>query len=136
MTSQNDVFTVGAGYLDVKAALANTDVAAGTALSPIAVFDSAAGSAYLLGDSGAIWGGTATWNMSAVWGSSAVWGGRTLTGRTTIWGTAAVWGNAAVWGGGSSYGFSAVWGSSAVWGGVRARDAVIDALNVEIDGEN
>jgi serine protease AprX len=34
--SQYDIFTVGAGYVDLEAALANTDPADGTAMSPIA----------------------------------------------------------------------------------------------------
>ena len=38
-TDQYDVFTVGAGYVDVEAALNNTDVARGTAMSPIATFN-------------------------------------------------------------------------------------------------
>jgi len=37
--SQDDVFTIGAGYLDVEAALRNTDLVNGGAPSPIAVFD-------------------------------------------------------------------------------------------------
>ena len=36
-TDQDDVFTVGAGYVDVDAALTSTDVASGTAMSPTAV---------------------------------------------------------------------------------------------------
>src|ERR1700688_3611007 len=38
-TDQYDVFTVGAGYLDLEAALISTDVARGTAMSPIATFN-------------------------------------------------------------------------------------------------
>ena len=35
-TSQYDIFTVGAGYLDVWGALNNSDLAAGSAISPTA----------------------------------------------------------------------------------------------------
>ncbi len=38
-TDQDDVFTVGAGYVDLEAALISTDVAKGTAMSPIATFN-------------------------------------------------------------------------------------------------
>ena len=38
--NEYDLFTYGAGYLDVDAALTNTDVATGVALSPTAVFNS------------------------------------------------------------------------------------------------
>ncbi len=39
-TSTYDIFTIGAGYLDVWAALNNTDVATGSAVSPTAIYDS------------------------------------------------------------------------------------------------
>jgi chitodextrinase len=41
--SQYDIFTVGAGYLDVWAALNSTDTAQGTAVSPQASFNSKTG---------------------------------------------------------------------------------------------
>src|SRR5216684_6407718 len=40
---QYDIFTIGAGYLDVQAALMNTDVASGTAHSPKAVYNTTIG---------------------------------------------------------------------------------------------
>ena len=39
-TDEYDIFTIGAGYLNVPAALGNTDVFTGSALSPTAVFNS------------------------------------------------------------------------------------------------
>ena len=49
-TSQYDIFTVGAGYLDIQAALANTDLApatSGSALSPAVARDSS-GNVYMV----------------------------------------------------------------------------------------
>jgi serine protease AprX len=46
-TDQYDVFTVGAGYIDVEAAITSTDVAKGTAMSPVASYDSTTGNVYL-----------------------------------------------------------------------------------------
>ena len=43
-TSYYDIFTVGAGYLDIGAALNNNELAVGTAPSPVAVLNSATGS--------------------------------------------------------------------------------------------
>jgi len=51
-SSQYDIFTVGAGYLDIPAALASNDLAAGSAQSPTAAYDSATGSVYLVGGRG------------------------------------------------------------------------------------
>jgi serine protease AprX len=48
-TSQYDIFTVGAGYLDIPAALASNDLATGSAQSPVAAYDSATGKVYLGG---------------------------------------------------------------------------------------
>ena len=46
-TSYYDVFTIGAGYLDVAALLANHDVVSGTAMSPLAFYNAADGKVYL-----------------------------------------------------------------------------------------
>src|SRR6266568_2501024 len=62
--SEYDIFTVGAGYLDIGAALANSDVATGNALSPTAVYDSTQNSVYLVNAAGS------TWDSSVVWGTS------------------------------------------------------------------
>ena len=70
-TDQYDVFTVGAGYVDVEAALTSTDVAKGTAMSPVATYNrSTNGSVYLTRQFTAVWNTSATWSNSAVWGSS------------------------------------------------------------------
>src|SRR6202158_2455310 len=42
-SNQYDIFTYGAGYLDIDAALNNTDLATGVALSPTAVYDPISG---------------------------------------------------------------------------------------------
>ena len=47
-TDQYDVFTIGAGYVDVQAALSSADVAKGTAMSPIATFNSNTNEVYLV----------------------------------------------------------------------------------------
>src|SRR5207302_6748501 len=121
-TSQNDVFTIGAGYLDIPAALANTDVANGTALSPKVAYDSATGIAYLVGDTSAMWGSSAVWGTSAVWGSSAVWGTSAMWGSTTVLGNSAMWGS------------SAVWGTSAMWG--SGSPVISEAITIAVNGEN
>ena len=49
-TSQYDIFTIGAGYLDVAAAVSSTDLApntAGSAASPTAYYDSNSGNVYV-----------------------------------------------------------------------------------------
>ena len=102
---QYDIFTVGAGYLDISSALANHDAVNGTSLSPIAVRN-------LLGTVSLQADGSAIWSNSVIWGSSVVWGNAVLTGSSVIWGSSVVWGNNVLEAAASSGGSSVVWGSS------------------------
>ena len=47
-SDQYDVFSYGAGYLDVWAALNNSDTSAGSATSPTAVYDAASNNVYVV----------------------------------------------------------------------------------------
>jgi serine protease AprX len=113
-TSQYDIFTVGAGYLDVWAALNSTDLlpAGTTAMSPTAVYDSNTQNAYVQNTAAQDSGSTAVWGATAAWGSRSVWG-NAVFGYSP---DSMVWGSSAVWGSRSSGGFQCIWGESAVWG--------------------
>jgi len=75
---------VGAGYLDVAAALSNIDLAPVTAgerhVSHCSLqFNSTVGPVYLVNGSSVVWGtsviwGTNTAGQSVLWGSSVCWG--------------------------------------------------------------
>jgi serine protease AprX len=135
--SQYDIFTIGAGYLDVWGALNSTDsVPAGsTAASPVAVFDSSTSMATIVNANTAVWGTHAVWGTTDVWGTHAVWGTSVFVdGQAALWGTSAVWGSTAVWGTGGTQGNTAVWGTHAVWG-TSTGDAM-DAMNLLVNGEN
>src|SRR6185437_5672142 len=108
--SQYDVFTIGAGYLDVNAALHNTDVATGGAPSPTAVYNPTTQQASLLNGTSITWGTNITWGSSLVWGNSIVWGSNALLSDSIIWGNSIVWGESGV------SGNSIIWGSSITWG--------------------
>ena len=110
-TSQYDIFTIGAGYLDIQAALANTDVAHGTALSPTATYDASTGNVYLVTDPSSVWAGQSVSGTQPVWGTESVWGTSVFVN-----GTQALWGNQAVWGNSSTSGFKPVWSNQSVWG--------------------
>ena len=134
-TSYYDVFTVGAGYMDVAAALASTDMApaaTASALSPTAVYDPNTGNVSIVNGSSVVWGTSVVWGSSVVWGNSVVWG-TNVSGSSVVWGTSVVWGSSVM------SGFSVVWGSSVdsatsvVWGS-SALDSV-DASSIDIDGE-
>jgi serine protease AprX len=127
-TSQYDIMTIGAGYLDLASALANHDVATGTALSPTARFDASSGNVYLVYDPSSTWddsdatSGSSVGGTKAVWGTQAVWGTDTVAADKAVWGTQAVWGTSsvegfkAVWGTDTDSADKAVWGTQAIWG--------------------
>jgi serine protease AprX len=105
--SENDIFTIGAGYLDVPAALASTDAATASAASPAAapngngsltlvLSNNSLGSATVIWGSNAIWGTTVIWGSNAIWGTTVIWGSSAVMGTTVIWGSSAIWGTSAV----------------------------------------
>jgi serine protease AprX len=127
--SQSDIFTVGAGYLDIQAALANTDLApatAGSALSPTATKD-ASGNIVLLNGSSVIWGGSVMWGTSVVWGTSVLWGSN-VQGQSVLWGSGVCWGSSTM------QGYSVLWGSGVVWG--NSSTPAGEATGILINGEN
>ncbi|HEX4603270.1 MAG TPA: S8 family peptidase [Candidatus Angelobacter sp.] len=122
-TSQYDIFTVGAGYVDLSAALASTELTTGTAMSPTAVYDPNSRTVYLTSDPSSVWGTKQAWSGPAVWGgsqfaggSSIMWGANTTGGSSIMWGATDLWGSSIMWGAGTSSGFSAIWSNSIMWG--------------------
>jgi serine protease AprX len=104
-----DAFTIGAGYLDVLAALndvkSGTVVPAGTAMSPVATYDPQTGNTTLVTDQTALWGATVLWGASNVYGANAF-----VSGDTVLWGATALWGAS------DPNGFTALWGATVLWG--------------------
>jgi len=105
-TSYYDVFAVGAGYLDVWAALNSNATPNGSAASPIASYNPSSGSVTLsnLGGQSVIWGTNLIWGTNVIWGTSAVSGSNVIWGTNLIWGTSAA-GN-----------LSVIWGTNLIWG--------------------
>ena len=109
---QSDIFTIGAGYLDVGAALANSDLVTAPALSPVASFDPSTGLVTIARNLSSTWGNSVAWGDSVVWGTAAFTG--TSNGFSVVWGDSVVWGNA------MSGGFSVVWGDSINFAAMQA----------------
>src|SRR5260221_14130423 len=120
-TSQYDIFTVGAGYVDLGAALASSELSSGTAMSPTAVYDSNTGNVRLTSDSSSIWGASQTWSGPAVWGStqftgsSIMWGATTSGGSSILWGAYGLWGCSSIAGGSPPLGVSKIWSNKIIW---------------------
>jgi serine protease AprX len=122
-TSQYDIFTVGAGYVDLAAALASTELSSGTAKSPTAVYNSNTGNVTLTSDASAVWGSSQAWSGPAVWGSTQfvggsaiMWGSNSTSGSAIMWGSSGLWGNAIMWGSSNASGFSTIWSDAIMWG--------------------
>jgi serine protease AprX len=103
--STYDVFTVGAGYLDVWAALSSSDVAAGSALSPRAVYNASTGNTDVVIDPGSVWTDAVIWGTAVVWGTNVI-----MNDTAVVWGTAVIWGTA------NTGSFAVIWGSAVIWG--------------------
>jgi serine protease AprX len=125
---QADVFTVGAGYLDIQCALQNTDLApaaVGSALSPLAVRDSHGNISLVINGSSMIGSTSILWGSSYdMWGSSILWGSDWEQGESILWGsTTPLTGSSILWGS-SGAGDGTLWGTSetqvdganALWG--------------------
>jgi serine protease AprX len=115
-----DLFSVGAGMLNVQSAIANNDQApatVGSALSPTVVFNPLTHAVSL------VQGNSTVASTSVVWGSSVVWGTSVVWGSSIVNGTSVVWGASLPWNDNTLSAFSVVWGastgmtpSSVVWG--------------------
>ncbi len=134
-TVQSDVFTVGAGYLNLQAALSDTDLAPGVAKSPTAYYNPGSGDACFRPDSTTPWGnpisqaGVSTAGSVEIWSATNVWGENVFLlnsasrggNSMTISPDNAMWGGNAVTIGPDN----AMWGGNAVtidpdnamWGG-------------------
>jgi serine protease AprX len=108
--NEYDLFTYGAGYLDIDAALGDSNLASGLAFSPTAVQNSN-GSVTVSNTSldSNFTGSSVVWGSgsSTLWATSVVWGSNVLSSTSVVWGATSV-----VWGSASVTGNSVVWGST------------------------
>ena len=121
--SQYDAFTIGAGYLDIQAALGDSSPVNGGAASPTVVFNAVTKTATLVNGLSVVWGQSMVWGQSAVFANSVVWG------QLEVDASSMVWGNSVVWGQVGTDACSMVWGQSVVWGQLS------DELNALSDGD-
>ncbi len=129
-TDYYDIFTVGAGYVDLAAALSkiNSVPTGATAISPTAVYDPSTGNVTLSYDPSSIWGNRSIWGFQSIWGAQSLWGASVLAGDKCIWGFQSIWGAASladersfwgaqsIWGADSIWAFESLWGAQSIWG--------------------
>jgi len=120
-TDYYDIFTVGAGYVNIASAVANNDVAGASAMSPKVVYNSKTGQVSLVNGTGVVWG------SGVVWGDTVVW-----STNVFVNGSAVLWGNSVCWGDSTTAGFGVVWGNGVVWGDAKSlNESVAQAIMVK-----
>jgi len=134
-----DVFTVGAGYVDLSAALADSETVYGNAMSPTAVLNNATGNVYLVRNPLSTWGITNSWTPAAVYGPSVFLSG----GTSVMWGATGPGGTSVMWGATNDGGTSVMWGAtndagtSVMWGATNdGGTSVMWGASGPPDGEN
>jgi serine protease AprX len=99
--NQSDIFTIGAGYLNIAAALMNNDLVTLPALSPAVVRDPATRKFGIARNFSVLWGDSMLWGDSALFGNIvfsrlAV----NATDDSVLWGDTVIWGqdDSVLWG--------------------------------------
>jgi len=104
----SDIFTVGAGHLNLNAALVNNDLATLPALSPpLAVWDPTSHHVVIKRDITQTWGNPLAFEDSVVWGGS-LFAGKLPNGLSIIFGPD----DSVVWGDTTTAGFTVLWGTT------------------------
>jgi serine protease AprX len=98
-----DMFTVGAGMLDLQAALQNTQLPTGPALSPRVTFNTTNKTVSVVKENNVLWGDV-NFGLNVVWGDNVLWGDNV------------VWGDNVIWGDSTATGFNVLWGDTSPWG--------------------
>jgi serine protease AprX len=138
--SDYDVFTIGAGYLDIQAALSDTNkvpAVVGNAASPIATQDSTTGAVTLTTAQGSIWDANTTaamWGQNGVSAEGIIWGSLNGGSNGALAGEGIIWGSlnseGIIWG--SLNGEGIIWGSlqseGIIWGSVKGATNLVGAL--------
>lgn len=121
---KHDLFSVGAGMLDISAAFFNTEKPTASAASPQAYYDAAAKKVKVRWNStgalNVVWGETGAFASNVVWGEN-------VSGSNVVWGENVVWGTSTI------TGFNVVWGESSPWS--SGATGVSQSLAILVNGE-
>ena len=119
--------------LGAAMALVNQVPSGGTAMSPVANFDSVTGDVTLsfgwssVFASKALWGTNTLSSTKALWGTNSIWSSSVLSADKALWGTKAIWGTA------GDAATKALWGTDSLSSTSTATSA--ESTTVNINGE-
>jgi len=117
-SSQYDLFTIGAGYLDVMAALNDTSSSVGPASSPLATFNASNKMVRVVADPASAWMQSQNGGLPLVWGTSVFTSGSDSASGFSL--SSVGWGDSVAWA--DCYYWSVAWGDaftsfdSVAWG--------------------
>jgi serine protease AprX len=114
-TSYYDAFTIGAGYLDTAAALANDEEAFLSSVSPSSAYNPASQTGFLVLPLTSNWMWDPQWSAKAVWGNTALSNGGAIWNASDVWGSSSTWGSSIAWGTSGPGGTSIAWGTGGPW---------------------
>jgi serine protease AprX len=100
-SNQSDIFTVGAGYLNIAAALMNHDLATLPALSPTAIRNPITKKVTIRRNMATCWGNLSVWGDAQVFGNIVFSiAGVTAMDDSVLWGDSVIWGlmDSVLWG--------------------------------------
>ena len=101
-TVYKDIFTVGAGYMDIQAAINDKKMVYSSAQSPTAFYNGTTKEVTLVGGANVVWGDSTT-PFNVVWGANVIAGTNVVWGDSVVWGNANLKANSVVWGDKSVY---------------------------------
>jgi serine protease AprX len=130
-TEYYDLFSVGAGLLNMQTAVSNTNLASstvGAAMSPSVEYNPSTGTVTLVEGNSSVASTSVVWGSSVVWGTSVVWGAN-VSGSSVVWGASEL-----PWNDNALSAFSVVWGSS-TGTGTQAASVVWGASTAGENGE-
>lgn len=130
-----DVFTIGAGYLDLQAALnsASQVPVSGNSISPTATYNPTSGTVSLMYDPNSVWVNQSVWPNQGQWGASSVWSSSVLAGNQAI-----LEGAQGQWGASGTSAASSIFASQGQWGASSSSSESFrdGAESVLVTGEN
>jgi hypothetical protein len=109
-TSFYDIFTIGAGYVDAAAALADYEGTFLSSVSPGVTYNPSSQKGSLALPV------TSNWKWSFEWSPTAVWGNVVLPNGSTIWNSSYAWSSSNNWGTSIAWGTGGPGDSSIAWG--------------------
>lgn len=111
-TSYYDIFTIGAGYIDVASVLADYEEASMSSASPSASYNSYAQQGSLVLPLTSNWRWLSQWFPMNVWGNVVIPGGSTIWDASYAWSSSNEWGTSIAWGTNGPSDSSIAWGTS------------------------